>query len=208
MIPSLGFCYEKSKELSRQKVEFYLVVNPLKSRYDPDRASIIINPSINYRYARHVKNIKSDFQLFLGGIAGLNSHSAFFENWDDSHLYWLTSYSLGIDGILTYQKSNKNYFFFELNLPLLSLISRPPARFLYKVVNPKFGWVISEYHKNLRLTSIHEHFVFNLDFAYRYRYSNKFVQSIFLRFRYVRNSMSYSKNIHILTYTFGFTFLF
>ncbi len=208
MMPSLAFSYERSKEISRQRFEFFLIINMLKSRYDPDRSSIVINPSVNYRYARKVKDIDQDFKLFLGGIAGLNSHSAFFDNWDDSHLYWLTSYSLGIDAILTYQKSEKSFFFLEIYFPVFALISRSPNRFLYKAVNPKFSWIVSEYHKNLRLTSIHEHFVLNLDLEYRFRYSKKFMQGIFWRFRYVKNSMSYSKNIHILTHTLGLTFIF
>jgi hypothetical protein len=208
MMPALAFSYEKSKKISRQRFEFFLIVNMLKSRYDPDRSSIVINPSINYRYARKVKDIDQDFKLFLGGIAGLNSHGAFFDNWDDSHLYWLTSYSLGIDAILTYQRSEKSFFFLEINSPVLALISRPPTRFLYKAVNPEFSWIVSEYHKNLRLTSIHEHFVLNLDLEYRFRYSKKFMQSIFWRFRYAKNSMSYSKNIDILTHTLGLTIIF
>ena len=208
MMPFLGFSYEKSKELSKHKAEFFLNINALKSRYDPDRSSIVINPALSYRYARKVKDLNPQFKLFLGGIAGLNSHGAFFDNWDDSHLYWLTSYSLAIDGILTYQKSKNGYFYLELHSPVLALISRPPDRLLYKVINPTFSWIISEYHRNLRLTSIHEHFEVNVDLAYRFIYSNKFIQSVFWRLHYVRNSMNYSKNISILTYQLGFTFLF
>ncbi len=208
MMPMLGFSYEKSKPFSKQKAELFLIFNALKSRYDPDRSSILINPTITYRYARKVKDLGHDFKLFLGGIGGLNSHSAFYDNWDDSHIYWLTSYSIGFDGMLIYQKSEKGYFYLELHSPFLALISRPPERFLYKVVNPKFSWIISEYHRNLRLTSVHEHFALNMDLAYRFRYSDKFIQSIFWRFRYVRNSMNYSKNVSILTYQLGVTFLF
>ena len=208
MMPSLGFSFEKSRELSKQKAELFLIINTLKSRYDPDKSTILINPVITYRYARKVNDFSDHLRLYLGGIGGLNSHSAFYNNWDDSHIYWLTSYNLGIDAMLTYQRSEKGYFYLELHTPVIALISRPPDRFLYKVINPEFSWIISEYHRNLRLTSFHEHFAINADLAYRFRYSDKFIQSVFWRFRYVRNSMNYSKNISILTHVIGVTFLF
>jgi len=65
MIPSIGISYEKFKEISWQKYEFYLIINALKSRYDPDRATIVINPSFYYRYARKAKNIKENLDLLL-----------------------------------------------------------------------------------------------------------------------------------------------
>ncbi len=206
--PTLGLSYEKNKDDSKQKLELNLIFNILKSRYDPERASYVINPSINYSYARKVKNINQNMDLFLGGMARFNSHSVFFENWDDSHIYWLTSYDLGMDFIVIYQKSANSSFSFEINSPLVALISRPPERFLYKGVNPKFSWIVSEFHDNIKLTSIHRHFALNLDLAYTFRYSKKFKQRLFWQFSYINNSMTYSKDISILTHTFGITFLF
>ncbi|UCE05453.1 MAG: hypothetical protein JSW07_17850 [bacterium] len=206
--PTLGFSYEKNNDDSKQKLEFNLVFNILKSRYDPERASFVINPSIKYRYARKVKNINQNISLFLGGISRFNSHSALFTNWDDSHIYWLTSYDLGMDFMLIYQKSVDNSFSFEINSPLVALVSRPPERFLYKVLNPKFSWIVAEFHDNLKLNSVHKHFALNMDLAYTFRYSKKFKQRLFWQFSYINNRMTYSKDISILTHTFGITFLF
>ena len=208
LFPSLGFSYEKIREVSQQKFELNLNFNLLKSRYDPEAASIVINPSISYRYARMVKNITPDIHLFLGGIAGFNSYSAYHLNWDDSHIYWLTAYDLGVDCIFIYQRPNKHSFMLEINMPVVALVSRPPERFLYKVLNPKFSWLISEFHDNMRLTSIHQHFAIDMNLAYKFRYSKKFEQRLFWQFSYLNNNMSYSKEISILTHTFGVTFLF
>ncbi len=194
--------------MSKQKVELNLNFNLLKSRYDPESASIVINPSINYRYTRKVKNIKQDFSLFLGGITGFNSHSTYYTNWDDSHIYWLTSYDLGMDCIFIYQKSDKSSFLLEINTPFVALVSRPPERFLYKVLNPKFSWLIAEFHDNMKLTSIHQHFALNMNLAYKFRYSKKFEQRLFWQFSCLNNRMSYSKEISILTHNFGVTFIF
>jgi hypothetical protein len=155
-----------------------------------------------------VKDISQDIRLFLGGITGLDSHIAYYANWDESHFYWLTSYNLGFDGILTYQKSDKSSFWLEMNTPLVSLVSRPPERLLYKEINFDFWWIIDELHEDPRFTSIHQHLALSLDLGYTFKYSSKFKQSIFWRFRFIKNSMEYSKEILILTHTLGVTFLF
>lgn len=208
IFPSLGFSYEWSKEITKQKIELYLIFNMLKSRYDPDNNSFVINPSLNYSHVWKIKDINPKLELFIGGICGLYSHQAFFGNWDDSHIYWLTYYYLGLDAVLNYQNSVNSIFSLEINFPLLALVSRPPERFLYKVVNDKFSWIVNEIHSNLRLTSIHQHFVMNMKLGYLFSYTDLFKQRLYLRLLYSNTSMSNSKGISILTYTLGSTFLF
>ena len=208
MFFSGGLFYEKIKEFSYQKFELYMIYNKLKSRYDPNKATIAVNLSLNYRYARKVKDIKDDFCFFLGGVIGLDSYVSFYDNWDDSHGYWLTSYYLGLDAILTYQTSDKSTLFMEFNTPVVALISRPPERILYKMDNPGFSSAIKKLHENLRLTSMHQHFVLNINLGYTFQYFNKFKQSIFWRFMYLNNDMTYSKKINILIHTLGISFRF
>lgn len=203
-----GLSYEKSKEISKHRFELYLAPALVGSRYDPDKASTIIDTAIKYRYARRVRDINQDISSFLGGIAGLNSHVGYYENWDESHFYWLTSYYMGVGGILTYRKSSKSSFWFEANTPLVALVSRPPKRFLYKEPNPKLSWILSELHNDLTLATVNRYLVLNMDLGYTFKYSSKFKQSVFWRLCYTKSSMAYSKDIAILTHTFGTTFLF
>jgi len=108
-----GLFYERSRQLSRQKFEFYAIFSRLESRYDSDKASIVINPSLDYRYARRIERIHQNIALFAGGIAGFDSHIAYYENWDESHFYWLTSYYLGFAGMLTYRQSETASLYLE-----------------------------------------------------------------------------------------------
>lgn len=208
IFPSLGFSYEWLGEVTRQRIELYLIFNMLKSRYDPDHNTFIINPSLNYRYVRKVKDITPNLDLLIGGKTGLYSHQAYFGNWDDSHIYWLTYYYIGFDGMVTYQKSEESSFDLEINIPIISLVSRPPERFLYKIMDNKFSWIVNEIHSNLKFTSIHQNLVLDLNLGYLFSYSRKFKQKIFCRIYYINNSMSYSKEISILTYILGAIFLF
>ncbi|MFC1726415.1 hypothetical protein ACFL4T_12375 [candidate division KSB1 bacterium] len=205
---SFALSYEKPRETSFKAFEFYYSVSMLKSRYDPENASYAFSTKIDYRYLKKAGEFNDKYSVFAGVITGLNSQLMFYDNWDDSHLYWLTSYYLGVDGMLNYKKSEKSTIFLEINTPIAALVSRPEARILYKTVNPEFSWIIKKLHENLRLTSIHQHFVFNMSLGYTYRPSAKFGYRLFWRFSYLKNSMSYSKDLSIVNHVFGVTLLF
>ncbi len=206
--PFLGFSYDWSTEQIKQRVEIFLIVNMLKSRYEQESAPVIIDISLNYTHVRKITVFNPDLHLFLGGSAGLYSHMGFFDNWDDSHIYWLTYYYLGFNALITYKNPFESSTYLELSMPLLSLVSRPPERFLYKMLNDKFSWIFSEIHKDLRLTTIHQHFVLNIDFGYKFRHSESFQQKVYWRLTYTNTQLSYSKDISILINMIGTTFLF
>ncbi|MFX0138991.1 MAG: hypothetical protein ACFFDN_35445, partial [Candidatus Hodarchaeota archaeon] len=90
----------------------------------------------------------------------------------------------------------------------VALVSRPPERILYKMDNPEFSSAIKLLHENLKLTSFHQHFVLNMNLVYTLQYFNKFKQSIFWRFMYLNNNMTYSKKIKILIHILGISFNF
>jgi len=204
----ITFIYENVKINSVQVFEFNIHFTGLKSRYDPDVSSLMIHPDINYRYLWKINKTDEKLDLYLGGITGLNMHLGWYDNWDDSHLYWLTSYYIGADGRLHYELTKKSSFYLDLHFPVISLVSRPPERFLYKGVNPEFGWMISELHDNLRLTTLHQHFTMNLDLAYELYYSEKSKLRIFWRLYYLNNKMNYSKNLRVISNVIGAGLLF
>ncbi len=208
VFPALGFSYEWSTTQIRQRVELYLIVNMVKSRYEEETAPIIIDPALSYTQVRKIYDFEPELQLFLGGTGGLYSHMGYFDNWDDSHIYWLTYYYLGINALVTYKNPTESSGYLEFGLPLISLVSRPPQQFLYKTVNDKFSWIFSEIHNDLRFTSIHEHLVLNLDLGYKFRHSASFQQKVYWRMAYTNTQMSYSQEVSILTHTIGTILLF
>lgn len=208
MFPSLGLSYKMPNEISIHDIELRVFFNLLKSRFEEDDATFASNVVFNYKYSRKVKDLTQNISLFLGGVTGLDANISYFENWDESHFYWLTSYYLGLDGTLIYKKPDRSFFSFEIQIPLLALVSRPPKRFTNSEVNPGFSSIIDSMHDNLKLTSLHRHFDLKLDLAYTFQYSSKFKQTFSWRFKYVHNRMPYSKKVKILIHTFGVTFLF
>jgi hypothetical protein len=208
LFPALGFSYDWSNEHVRQKVELFLIVNMLKSRYEAETAPVVIDFTLNYTQNRKVTVFHPDLHLFLGGSVGLYSHMGWFDNWDDSHIYWLTYYYVGLNSLLTYKRPSEPSAYVELNIPLLSLVSRPPERFFYKGINDKFSWIVKEIHKDLKMTTIHQHLVLNVDLGYKFIHSKSFQQKVYWRINYTNTQMSYSNEVIILTYIIGTTLLF
>jgi len=208
IFPSFGISYESSNEILKHDVELYFIFNSLKSRFEKGNNTFAMNLALDYKYIRKVKDFNTRLCLLLGGVMGFDSNISFFENWDNSHFYWLTSYYLGIDGMLLFKKSNGTFFTFEVSAPVVALVSRPPQRFLKSEINPKFSWIINRLNDDLTFTSIHRHIDLQTDLTYNFKYSSKFKPAISWRFRYLTNSMSYSKNIKILTHTFAIMFHF
>jgi hypothetical protein len=138
----------------------------LKDRYSPDRSSILFNPAVEIRYARKALQVAERVAVFLGGTAGWNTRFAFYENWDQGHAYWLTSSQLGVGATLVRSMANGNVLQLDLDAPVLALVSRPPARFEYKEVNPSLSWVLKNIHQDSRLTSVHEYTELKATVAY------------------------------------------
>ncbi|MHA2099560.1 MAG: hypothetical protein ACW99A_12865 [Candidatus Kariarchaeaceae archaeon] len=204
---SFGLSYSWLELMSFKELKFNIIINMLSSRYETHQESIAANPSLHFRYIIKATNLKENLNLYLGGIAGWNLYMNHYEMWDESHIYWLNSYYIGLASRLSYQASEKSIINLDINIPIVALVSRPPERFLYKELNPEFSWFVSQFHKDLTLTSVHQHFELNMILEYKYGYYDKSKTSFFWHFTYVNNSIPNSQKIIILTNTFGVTFL-
>lgn len=205
ILASLGFTYGLLDKISLSEFRFNLIFNGLSSRYETEIASFAANPSINYRYLKRINDLNNNIYMYIGGIAGWNLHMDFYDKWDESHVYWLNSYYLGISDRLSYLLTDNSRLNLDINIPVFAFISRPPERFLYKELDPKFSWLINNFHKNLTFASFNQHFEVNLILEYKYEHSKTFLNNFFWSFTYLRNSMPYSKTINILYHTFGIT---
>jgi hypothetical protein len=176
---------------------------PLTDRYSPDRSSVLFHPAIEFRYAKRAARVTEDMTLYLGGTVGWDTRFSFFENWDQGHPYWLTSSHLGVAGTLVRSLGNGNALRFELDAPLLAAVSRPPERFEYKEVNPDLGWVFRHIHKDLRVTSLHEHTAFTATLAYERRGGGLLGQRFFWQTGFISTRLPHSRPITVLSHTLG-----
>lgn len=122
---SLGPVYTRQAEESLIRIGLSFPVGYLKNRYSHEAYVIRLefDPSWVRRLTRHDR-----YGGLWGGIAlPMQMNNLFLESWDDAHLYWLTTYSLA--PAIEWQKeiSEKNQAVVRMEVPLVSLVSRPPA---------------------------------------------------------------------------------
>ena len=131
----------------------------------------IDEPSINY---------------YIGPQAKLAYSIFFYPNWDDSHLYWGNSFSLGISNIAFHSFQNDTKLFATFSIALLSLYSRPDIPRLYKIDDISFGGMVSNVHKNLKLgfppmaTSLH------CEIEYQFPVFQTKTEAVFYSFDYAK----------------------
>lgn len=191
-----------------QRLELSGGLNFLQSRYEPEAGTYLIQTSINYRYQRLVVSPGRGLALFLGGMAGLDASQGIYQNWDLNHFHWLTSYSLGFSGSFRYELGERNALTVEWAIPLLSLISRTPARRLYHEDNPGLSYILGKIHENPTLESWPIHRSVEMKLGYHRKAKDRGQQAFFWKFNHVNNHGPGSNPINIITHAIGIEFLF
>jgi hypothetical protein len=200
---SAGVFRESVSDIALNRVRLSFAFAPLTDRYSPDRSSVLFHPAIEVRYARRAVQVSENVGLYVGGTAGWNTRLSVYENWDQGHVYWLTSSHLGVATSLVGQLDHGHSVRMDFDAPLLAVVSRPPERFEYKEVKPNLGWVIREIHGNPRITSIHEHTAVTATLSYLRPDGGLFGQRLFWQMAFVSNRLAGSRPFTSLSHTVG-----
>ncbi len=208
MLVTGSFFRVRTRDLSQRRFDLDVAYSRLGSRFERERSSYASTLALAYSYTRRIAAAPQGVTVFIGGVTGFDSHLAYYENWDDSHVYWLTSYYLGFRGRLTYPIREGRSAFVSLSVPLAAVVSRPEERILYKMLDPNVGWIISKIHDNLRLTSIHEHLSLDATAGLITGDPDAVRLGVFWRFVFVRNTVGSSREISILNHRVGVMFVF
>ena len=193
---------------SLHRLELMAGLNLLKTDYEPEIGSFLIQLSARYSINCHVTKLNDRFNLYVGGLAKLEASQGIYTNWDVNHFYWLTAYSIGFNSIANYKISNKSAVSADFGLPVLSLISRPPERLLFHEAKAEFIYVVNQVHQNPSLEFPFHHFNPELRLAYHRKIGNKAIQTIFWRFDYVRSKTKVSREFQNINNALGIEFLF
>ncbi|HSG07209.1 MAG TPA: hypothetical protein VLA36_02560 [Longimicrobiales bacterium] len=82
-------------------------------------------PALTYGFLTRVARSQDTAAGWLGGRMRLDMFNAFYESWDDEHLYWITAYSLGPTGAWRGRFRGAPAWA-TLDVPLLAAVARPP----------------------------------------------------------------------------------
>lgn len=105
----------------------------------------------SYTYLRPLRLAHDRATSSLLGIAGsARMDDMYFIQWDDAHLYWLTTYAIGPAARVRVPLSDDRALSFDAGVPVLGVVSRPPEERFNKVdrlVSP--GTWFTQPHQNL-----------------------------------------------------------
>jgi hypothetical protein len=150
---SLGPIYTRQTENSLVQIRLKVGLGYLKNRYSHEAWVLMleIRPSWMRKFAKHDR-----YGQFWGGISvPLQMNNLFLESWDESHLYWLTAHSLGAAFQWEKKISPKNHAVFIMEVPVFSLISRPPTyRYNKQDALTRFTFHFTEPNSSLHLETL------------------------------------------------------
>ena len=106
-----------------------------------------------------LKSFPGKGEFWLGVDMPLQMNNLYLESWDESHLYWMTVYSIGPTLGCNKNISSSDLLFIRLNFPLVSFISRPEEyRNTKQEALSEVGFHFTEPNKSLKLESFGSYF--------------------------------------------------
>lgn len=122
---SLGSVYRRQAEESLIHIRFDFSIGYLKNRYSHE--AYVIKMELHPSWVRKLTH-HDRYGCLWGGISlPMQMNNLFLESWDDAHLYWLTTYSLAPAVEWHKEISQRDGAVFRMEVPIISLVSRPPA---------------------------------------------------------------------------------
>jgi hypothetical protein len=204
----IGVLYQHSK-ISKIISEYGagLKVSLLNTGYEGMASSADIQIQGNYNYLFTITG-NDKLKYYLGPAAYLQYGASAYFNWDESHLYWANYLSAGVGNRISYQLSLKKVISLTLEIPVVSLISRPENNRQYKIDDMTFVGIVRNLCSNLEGALPNNHFYFKTGIEWKTILNNKKKCSFGYNFRYhymqAIKGMAYQNMEHALFYKFIF----
>jgi hypothetical protein len=155
---------------NQQKFQVSLGNSNLKAGPEVGLNSLSALLQINYNYFFNIQsNNRWDYYAGIG--SKLNYNISFFENWDESHLYWANFLDLNFSQQLSLKTINGNSFTGTLTLPVFHFLSRPKVNREYKMDDFSLGGILKSFHNQPQFQFFSKSFY--LEGAVEYKYNKK-----------------------------------
>jgi len=116
---------------------------------------LLIDPLFELAWTRCIwKNASGRLKLFAGGAFESAPRLYNFEVEDPDHLNWFTSHALGPKLAGTFEFDDRWSLSAELTVPLVALVSRPPAEVDRDVDKPDVGYLLARAHDGAELATL------------------------------------------------------
>jgi hypothetical protein len=152
IMAGLAIALESNDATSRQRMALNASFGSLSNRFDLSSAAGDI--ALSYSYARQAATTDNGrWRFYAEASVEARSGVQYYYVLDESHLYWLTSYELGVGGIAACRVGGSGKITGHLSIPLMAFISRPPEYRYYNNDVPEAGRIISLVNEDARFCS-------------------------------------------------------
>lgn len=180
---NLGYShYKRRKHASLVDLSFSYA-RP-KTRLEDVSSSANGNFCFAFSYLFNSPNQGPTYHHSLGPKASINYNASYYPAWDDSHLYWSSSFSLGIRDQVTFSISPKGSMILDFSLDLLGIYSRPPMDRPYKIDDLSFDGVMKALHSGIEFGFVNKFVGLTCILEYQFRLTRKYHQSLFYQLQY------------------------
>lgn len=202
-----GVFTEKQRGRTIQRLEFLLSSHFMKSAYEQEISTFNFTGQLRYKYLVNISNPEIFPGIYIGGSASACTQISYFDNWDENHFFWLTSYSIGLDSRIE-RKLGKNKVQIEAGLPLLTLASRPPVEFSETQFSSDISAVVKKLNENPRIVSPFEHFYGYVSLRYCFDENSKVRKNLLWHTSYLNNELPSSAKLKNFTHRLGLELYF
>jgi hypothetical protein len=192
---SLGGVYSRQNGIRYFNVRLKLGFAYLKNRYSHEAglAALELRPSLLWKVSHSDRNGE-----FWGGVCvplQINSDLG-LHSWDDSHLYWLTAYSLGLAAEWQKSITPKSLAVVRMETPLIGWVSRPPSyRYDKQDALTRFSFHFTEPNRSLHFETLDTYRALFMQILLKHEYPRSLL-GLGLEFQY--HYCNRPKNIYIL----------
>jgi len=198
-----GWFSEKSNGKTVKRFEFQFASNLLKSSFENEISSYHFNIPVGFHYLFNVFERTSSTGFYIGGFAEMGLNIEYFDNWDENHFYWLTSYSLGPDFRIYHCFQGEHKLQVDWNLPFVALVSRPPSSIMEIQSKTGLFEITKKIHENPRLVFIDRNFEIHFQAKYFWGDSKKVQPKLFWQIHYVNNHVPDSGRLKMINNSLG-----
>jgi hypothetical protein len=183
-----------------------LKISLLNTLYEdfPSAANILILG--NYRYLFSLVH-REKLDYYIGPLADLQWGTSLYFNWDESHMYYANYFSGGVGNRFIYTTGDKT-FNFNLDIPLISCISRPEKNRQFKIDDMTFAGIVKNLSSNREVVLPDKNFYINAGLEMKYLTKGQRIRSVGYNFRYHYMEASYGNPYYNIENAISYKFIF
>jgi hypothetical protein len=183
-----------------------LKISLLNTSYEDFPASANILILGNYRYLFSLVRTEK-LEYYLGPVADLQWGTSLYFNWDESHMYYANYLNGGVGNRIRYKTADKT-FIFNLDIPIISCISRPVNNRQYKIDDMTFVGIVKNLSSNPEIVLPDKNFYINAGLEMNYLNKRKRIRSVGYNFRYHFMQASNGNPYHNIENAISYKFIF